>query len=298
MLHFVKNVLKLNPIAFSYDWGMVTDLARRNQARLCGKLGVEHIVISADIEKKRKNIRKNIQAWLKRPELGMVPLLMAGDKQMFNYYPYKLMEQTGIGLYFNGSNRLEKTGFKLGFCGIKESINHNKGQLYTGISLANKLQLALYYGKNYALNSSYFNSSIFDTLHAYYTSYFIPDVSTYFYNYIPWDESEIVSTLRKEYDWELASDTRATWRIGDGTAAFYDYIYYVIAGFSEFDTFRSNQIREGIISRDEGLKLVREENIPRVESLEWYASTIGFDLEEALDVIHSVPKLYRASVRL
>jgi len=292
MLHYIKKILKMNPIAFSYDWGMVTDLARRNQARLCGKLGVEQILISADIEQKRKNIYANINAWLKKPDLGMVPLLMAGDKQMFNYYPHKIMQQTGIKLFFNGSNSLEKTDFKLGFCGINEEISSKNGQLYTGISAKNKIQLAGYYGKNYLLNSSYINSSIFDTIHAYYTSYFIPDISTYFFKYIQWDEKEIVSTLRKYYDWELASDTEATWRIGDGTAAFYNYIYYTIAGFSEFDTFRSNQIREGIITRDEALMTVKKENIPRYESLEWYANTIGFDLENALDIIHNIPKMY------
>jgi tRNA(Ile)-lysidine synthase TilS/MesJ len=40
-LHYLKNELHLKPIAYTYDWGMVTDLARRNQARLCGKLCVE-----------------------------------------------------------------------------------------------------------------------------------------------------------------------------------------------------------------------------------------------------------------
>jgi hypothetical protein len=108
MLHYLKEVLHLNPNAYTFDWGMVTDLARRNQARLCGKLGIEHILISADIVEKRENIRKNLQAWLKKPDLGMVPILMAGDKQLFNNYPYQLMQQTGIQLYFNGVTVLKK----------------------------------------------------------------------------------------------------------------------------------------------------------------------------------------------
>jgi hypothetical protein len=37
---------------------MVTDLARRNIARVCGRLGVENIIVSADIHWKRENIRK------------------------------------------------------------------------------------------------------------------------------------------------------------------------------------------------------------------------------------------------
>ena len=77
-LHYIKNQLQMNPIAYTYDWGMVTDLARRNQSRITGKLGVEHIIVSADIQKKRENIAKNVRAWLRRPELGMVPLFMAG----------------------------------------------------------------------------------------------------------------------------------------------------------------------------------------------------------------------------
>jgi len=153
----------------------------------------------------------------------------------------------------------------------------------------------MYYGMQYLLNPAYINSSIFDTMHAFYSSYVLPDAHIYFYHYLKWDEKEVVSTLRSEYDWEVANDTSTTWRIGDGTAAFYDYIYYTVAGFSEFDTFRSNQIREGLLTRKEALKLVNQENIPRYESLAWYANTIGFDLENALDVIHSIPKIYRSS---
>ena len=38
VMHVIKKELGLNPIAFTYDWGMVTDLARRNIARICGNL--------------------------------------------------------------------------------------------------------------------------------------------------------------------------------------------------------------------------------------------------------------------
>jgi glucosamine--fructose-6-phosphate aminotransferase (isomerizing) len=83
MLHLLKNKYEMKPIAVTYDWGMVTDLARRNQARMCGHLGVEHIIVAADIPQKRKNINLYLNAWLKNPHLGMVPLLMAGDKNIF-----------------------------------------------------------------------------------------------------------------------------------------------------------------------------------------------------------------------
>ena len=59
---------------------MITELARRNQARVSGKLGVEHVWASADIQKKRSNIKKNLYAWLEKPDLGMITILMAGYK--------------------------------------------------------------------------------------------------------------------------------------------------------------------------------------------------------------------------
>jgi hypothetical protein len=84
-LHIIVKELGLRPLTFTYDWGMVTDLARRNISRMCDQLGIENIVIAANIEKKRRNIKKNLKAWLRHPDLGMVSILTAGDKHFFKY---------------------------------------------------------------------------------------------------------------------------------------------------------------------------------------------------------------------
>jgi len=289
-LHVVKEELNMNPIAYTYDWGMVTDAARRNISRMCGKLGVEHILVSADIPAKRSNVRKNIHAWMHNPCLCMIPLFMAGDKQ-FYYYAHQLRKQTGVDLFlFGAGNVLERTDFKVGFCGLKG--NSGKGVL-TQLSGLNKIKLASNYLLEFAKNPRYLNSSLQDTIWAFYSSYFLKDDYFYLYHYYPWDEIEVEKVLKSKYSWEGAADTSTTWRIGDGTAAFYNYIYYVVAGFTEHDTFRSNQIREGMISRDVALEKVIEDNKPRWESLDWYAKTIGFNLDEALIKIHNMPRLYK-----
>lgn len=289
-LHFVVTELGLKPIAYSYDWGMLTDLARRNQARMCGKLGIEHILISADIRKKRSNIQKNVRAWLKRPHLGTIPLFMAGDKQYF-YYANLLMQQNDLKLSILGENMLETTNFKSGFCGIYP--NHAKGHTYT-LSLLNKLKMFSFYGKEYLLNPSYLNSSLLDTFDAFRSYYLIKHKNVNIYNYIEWDEETIVKTLLNEYDWETDPGTKATWRIGDGTAAFYNYIYYMVAGFSENDSFRSNQIREGFFTRSDALLKVNDENYPRYDSLKWYLDTIGLDFEATINIINQIPNLYES----
>lgn len=290
-LHYVKKELGLQPVAYSYDWGMLTDLGRRNQARMTGALGVEHLLVTPDIQKKRKYIRMNIEAWLKRPSLGIVPLFMAGDKQYF-YYLNKVREQTGIKLVIYADNALEKTDFKYGFAGVGLSSKQGAGKAYD-IGILNSLKLLWYYGKEYIINPSYFNASLMDTFTAYLSSFAVPKDYEYIFRYLLWEEKEIENTLINGYNWELAKDTKSSWRIGDGTAAFYNYIYYTAAGFTEQDTFRSNQIREGVISRSQGLSLAAMGNEPRVESIIWYCDTIGIDALQAINQINQIPKLFQ-----
>ena len=287
LLHYVKKEFDARVIAYTYDWGMVTDLARRNQARLCGKLGVEHIIVSADIDQKRCNIRQNVNAWLRRPSLGMIPLFMAGDKQYFTH-GYALKNRLGAGLLLLGENLLEKTGFKTGFCGIKEYSN----QLSYGMSLINKFGMVGFYTKEFAFNPAYLNGSLADTLDAFWAYYMHKHDYENFYRYVPWDEPAIDAVLKKEYGWESAPDAESTWRIGDGTAAFYNYIYYVIAGFSEHDTLRSNQVRQGVLDRDEALHLAARDNQSRYDAIQWYCDTIGIDMGYALERIHAAAKIY------
>lgn len=288
-LHFIKKELGLNPIAFTYDWGMVTDLARRNAARVCGKLGVENIIVAADIHLKRENIRKNVAAWLKNPHLGMVPLFMAGDKYFF-YFSNKVLHQTGLELSIWGSNPLENTDFKSGFTGIEPIFDKKR---IDEINLLSKAKLISFFGKQYLSNPAYINSSLIDTFGSFKSRYFTKRYGyIQLFDYMKWDEKELESLILNEYDWEKSIDTKSTWRIGDGTAAFYNYIYHTVAGFSEFDTFRSNQIREGQISREEGLGLINNENIPRYENLRWYLAIIGLDFVSTVTRINSIPKLY------
>lgn len=288
-LHIIKNELKLNPIAFTYDWGMVTDLGRRNIARVCGKLGVENIIVAADIRKKRRNIQKNLSAWLHKPHLGMIPLLMAGDKY-FYYYVEKVKRETGIKLNLWGVNPMENTDFKVGFLGV--SPDFEKRYIYS-LSAGRKMKLLGSILSIVTSNPRYINSSVWDTVGSFFSRSIMPH-RDYFhvFDYFRWDEKEIDELITREYRWEKAIDTTTTWRIGDGTAAFYNYVYFTVAGFSEHDTFRSNQIREGVIAREEALDLVIRENAPRYATIKWYLDIVGLDFKEVISVVNSMSKLY------
>lgn len=287
-LHLIVKELKMRPITYTYDWGMVTDLGRRNISRMSAALGVENIIVADDIAKKRHNIAMNLAAWLKSPNLGMISILTAGDKHFFKHVE-TIKAQTGISLNLWGINPLEVTHFKAGFLGVPPDFEEKRVYAHGAMK-----QLRYQFLRLRAMLQSpgYFNSSLWDTLSGeYYRSF--TEKSDYFhiFDYWRWDEVEIDTALAA-YDWERAPDTNTTWRIGDGTAAFYNYIYYTVAGFTEHDTFRSNQVREGDLSREQALAMVEDENRPRYPNIKWYLDALGMDFAEVIRVVNAIPKLY------
>jgi glucosamine--fructose-6-phosphate aminotransferase (isomerizing) len=287
-LHLIVNELEMKPVTYTYDWGMVTDLGRRNISRMSAELGVENIIVADDIQKKRDNIRMNLQAWLKAPDLGMINLLMAGDKHFFRHVE-TIKRQTGISLNLWGVNPLETTHFKAGFLGVPPDFEEDK--VYNNGALK---QIRYQFRRFKAMTRSpgYFNSSLWDTLSGeYYRSFHKKTDYFHVFDYWTWDE-RLVDQCLAMYDWEKAPDTSTTWRIGDGTAAFYNYVYHVVAGFSEHDTFRSNQIREGQMTRPEALALIEDENTPRYANIKWYLDAVGLDFADTIRAVNAIPRLY------
>lgn len=287
-LHLIIDELKMKPVTYTYDWGMVTDLGRRNISRMCGELGVENIIVADDIAQKRENIRKNLTAWLKKPDLGMINILMAGDKHFFRHVE-TIKRQTGISLNLWGVNPLETTHFKAGFLGVPPDFAEDK--VYSNGALK---QLRYQYLRFNAMSKSpgYFNSSLWDTFSGeYYRSFHKKTDYFHIFDYWTWEERTVDQCLAM-YDWEKAPDTNTTWRIGDGTAAFYNYVYRTVAGFSEHETFRSNQIREGQITRAEALVRIEDENRPRYANMKWYLDAVGLDFADTIRVVNAIPRMY------
>lgn len=288
-LHLAVKKLGMKPVTYTYDWGYVTDLARRNISRFCSELGIENIIVADNIKWKRENVKKNIEAWLKYPDLGMVNLFTAGDKHFFRHVQ-DVKKQTGINIDLWSVNPMEVTHFKSGFLGVPPDFEEDK--VYSnGFIKQLKYQKLRY--SSMLKSKGYFNRSIWDTLQGEYYRSFLKKKNYYhLFDYYTWEENEVNDVIINDYGFEKAPDTSTTWRIGDGTAAFYNYIYYTLAGFSEHDTFRSNQIREGQITREKALKFIKEENKPRYQNMVWYLEACGLDFETVIKKINRTKKIF------
>jgi glucosamine--fructose-6-phosphate aminotransferase (isomerizing) len=290
-LHLLKEKFGLNPVAYTYDWGLTTDISRVNAAKVCGKLGVEHIIRSADIEKKRRYVNLNISSWLKRPHLGMLPIIQAGDKGFYDY-GRKLSKELNIKLVVHCTGyQLEQREFFLGFAGISQKLKNNQS-MYS-YNVINKLKMLYWYSLQFILNPAYINSALLDNFNGFLASFVRKDDFLHLYNYENWDEKEITKVLNEKYNWQDdISYGKNQWRMGDGQTAFNNFIYYTIAGFSEYDNFRSNQIREGSLTRSEALELCQQDNKIKYDTLKNFSDIIGFNLDNILSKISCLEKLY------
>ena len=121
---------------------------------------------------------------------------------------------------------------------------------------------------------------------------FHKDKAIYLYNFVNYDSKNIDSKLKSL---GFISDDKYgpnQWRVGDGQTALSNFIYYQVGGFSEFDNYRSNQVREGILTRDEATNLANTDNKMRIETITNLCNLIGINTEEVLLKILNIKSRY------
>jgi hypothetical protein len=297
-LYQIVEKFKMRTLATTVDSGAITAEGYRNIEKVTKALDVEHIWIvdKKHIETAQRNTKMKFHAWLEKPSIHtIVPTLNAGDKTM-NLRIFKLAHENGIPLVLGGNNignsTFEQEHFKTGYLGV---FPNDRGFYST----FDKIKLAFLFGWEFVKNHHNYHWAVFKEYLAGAFVYFFEtlqkpeDVDTLgFYDYVYWNEKEVVPTVTSQIGWCGASDTAATWRIDDAAYPLIDYLYLRLVGFNEFDEFYSKLIRERQVTRDEGLKRCLVERQPRVPSL--------MGLLEELDVtreqVDQVVDLYRAKL--
>jgi len=273
VLHQMVKRFNMNVLALTVDSGAMMPEGYANIEKAVGVLGVDHVWLKDEnqIRAAKENAKKKFHAWLKKPSINMiVPVLNAGDKTM-NLRIYNHANKNGIRLVLGGNNvgnsSFEQEHFKTGFLGVFP----NERGMYSSID---KTKLSFLLGLEYFKNWRNLRWSIFKEYAKGFYVYLFESLSKPegivplgFYDYIYWDEKEVVSTIRRELGWQGAKDTTATWRVDDSMYPLIDYLYYRLVGFTEFDEHYSKLVREGQLTRGEALDRCLSHNSPRIPSL-------------------------------
>jgi hypothetical protein len=258
-LHQMVKKYSMRTLALTVDSGAIMPEGYRNIDRIVKALGVDHVWLKDNehIKSAQRNTRIKFHAWMRKPSINtIVPVLNAGDKTM-NLRMYSYAHEHGIPLVIGGNNignsSFEQEHFKTGFMGIFPD-DHGR------YSSFDRVRLSFLFAWEFLSNTRNWHWPVFSEYLSGAFVYFFESlqkpgdvVPVGFYDYIYWNEEEIVGTITGELGWEGSSDTRATWRIDDAAYPLIDYLYYALVGFNEFDEHYSKLIREGQLTREKAL---------------------------------------------
>lgn len=108
-------------------------------------------------------------------------------------------------------------------------------------------------------------------------------------SYIPWNVRMQAEIIRKELDWQ--------WDITEGIPETYgyqkiecmlygmrDYLLYIKKGFGRTAHLVSMDIRNNIMTREEGLRLANEYDGKKPESMNWFLDMMGITEDEFMEI--------------
>ena len=287
-LYLLKTKYKMNPLAYTYNWGFAGDMALLNVSNICGLLGVELILRTDKISQIRHLTSLNCKSLLSNIKLGMVPIVQSLDKKFLSIGK-DIAQENGIDLLIHGAGHVyEQREFYMGFAGVDQKIVNNQS-IYT-YNFLKKLKLGLYYLKNFLANPNFLNKAFIPNLKSFYFTFFEQNKFLNFYNYVEWDEGKINAELEKIGFLKSKDFGENQWRMGDIHIAFVNYIYHELAGFTDFDEFRSHQIREGKIDRCEALKLIQLDNKPKIEAIKKFCHLVDIDFDYFIKTVKQAKK--------
>lgn len=290
VLHQMVRKYGMRTLALTVDSGAIMSEGYRNIESVVKALGVDHVWLKDErhIEVAKKNTEIKFRAWMRKPSINtIVPVLNAGDKTM-NLRMYRYAHDHSIPLVIGGNNTgnssFEQEHFKTGFMGV---FPDDRGRYST----FNKIKLSFLFAWEFLSNTYNWTWSVFQEYFSGAFAYFFENIQKPadvvpigFYDYVYWNEKEVVDTIINELGWMGASDTMASWRIDDAAYPLIDYLYYALVGFNEFDEHYSKLIREGQLTRKTALAKLETDRL-RIPSMVASLSDLGVRAEELAKVI-------------
>lgn len=246
----------LRPLAYCYDSGHMPETTKENIKKLSEKLDINTIIFNNDI-KRNRNLFKNIfDAWIKHPRLGMIQTFCIGCRGGRNKYIPKLLHKYDISYILDGGNYYEGGSYKLGLFGI----DGDDTKALMGGYKKTHLQLAWALSKEFLKNPNYLSSKIvFYGVNDFLTGFGANIDKTRPFFYEKYDVAKIMDAITGELDWRQPSYFPDPWRSDCYIALLKNYLYFKMMGFSDYDIFLSNMVRDNAIDRN-----VAEERLEQI----------------------------------
>ena len=286
-LHYAVKVLGLKVLAFTIDNGFMPQQTRENVQNAISILGVDHVVEKHDLLK--NNIKPILSAWLHRPSPAMIPVLCVGCRLALYRGFLQTARRYQIPLMLSGLGEPE-TSFATKF------FPSSSGAVQKTVALMTGMGTEIVKNPRYLLKPSFPYWMFMEYLYAFCPVPIMPRLicpemrHLRLFEFIRWDEQQIMTTIQTELKWKNYAYSRSAWRSDCKINLLRNHLYKVTLGFTKNEELVSAMIRLGKLSREEGLARVEHEGVISDEFLREFFGEIGLPYqvyEKGLARIHN-----------
>lgn len=253
---------KMKVLAVTYANPFVSPQARTNIEQAAKRLNVDCVTWGFAGDEHRQATQRYLRIWGRHPSSSLIPLVCAHCKTWWPGF-FKTARDNGIRLVVIGSNPLETALFKKkGFGGAR--TYHRLSNLPHVIGRALR---------ELAANPRYLTTSWAMVLRMYlgashstpYMRWRHRDVTVVrLFDYLPWNERTVETTIARELGWRKSPEVESSWRFDCRLDYVRRLMYASTVGCTELRDLLSKMVREHMLSREEALaRLENEEAVPR-----------------------------------
>lgn len=238
--------------AFTYVHDGLADFALQNAKEVCKVAEVKHHLVSLPNHAHLNAFKSFFNAWIESEDPLAAAMTCVGCKHL-HILGTRLAKERHIPMIIwsmcplevpsfipaqpkGADNANSKSMADLSFLLGKKLINH---QLFRKAFFENA-STCIYGSLAFRPNSGYLDFRYPDVKHVFY------------FNYVSWNGPEIKTALKTQTKWSVPESIVSDWHSDCIFDVFKEYMFQKMYGASYTDAFLSNQIRYGLITRDQG----------------------------------------------
>lgn len=243
--------------AFTYKHSGATDFSLQNAAKVCENLKVKHHFVSLPEKVHLQIFQDFFKTWINKPNVISAAMTCVACKHM-HILANELAQDRGIPMVIWANCPIEDSPFlAINLKSEKTDEQFNRESLVSGaIRLAKTFIRTPRFSRAFIRHFSYCTQGCLAlTPAAKYLKLCFPKQRQIFYfDYCDWDHHTIKNDLMQNTDWNAPAGAADDWHSDCTFHVIKEYMYQKMLGVSYIDGFLSNQIRRGLVSREDALQ--------------------------------------------